>query len=292
MEASTEEIDYIKVIDINDHLACFYWGRHKDHYHIDMRLGGCAYVIHKGKFAIIVDTMTLPGQGDWVKQYLQSKYAVENYTVVNTHWHLDHITENYLFEDGNIVGHTETRAIILANKDAIESGTLWGPPAFPVVPPNVTFEGRLDLWLDDLKVELHEFAIHAQGHISVILPEDKILIAGDMLEDPIWIFNLEFASPEKQLAELERMMKMDIDLIYSSHCNLDTIKAGGYDTNFIKNNANYLKRMLADADNPDFLKKPAQDYIEDALAAGDITWWEPYAEVHAKNIDTIRNGNW
>ena len=50
--------------------------------------------------------------------------------------------------------------------------------------------------------------------------------------------------------------------------------------------------MLADADNPDFLKKPAQDYIEDALAAGDITWWEPYAEVHAKNIDTIRNGNW
>ncbi len=33
-------------------------------------------------------------------------------------------------------------------------------------------------------------------------------------------------------------------------------------------------------------------HIEDALAAGELTWWEPYAEVHAKNINTIRNGNW
>ena len=292
MATSIEEIDYIKVIDINDHLACFYWGRHPNHYHLDMRLGGCAFAIHKGESAIVVDTMTLPGQGDWVKQYLRSKYAARNYTVVNTHWHLDHITENYLYKGGSIVGHADTRDIILANKDAIESGTLWGPPAFPAVPPNVTFEKRLDLWADDLKVELHEFAIHAQGHIGVILPEDKILLAGDMLEDPIWIFNLDFASPNTQLAELERMMKMDIDLIYSSHCNLDSIRAGGYDKNFIRNNTNYLKRMLADADNPDFPSKTAQDYIDAALAAGQLTWWEPYAEVHAKNIDTIRNGNW
>ena len=96
MSTLLEEIDHIKAIDIIDHLACFYWGRHKNHYHIDIRLGGCSYAIHKADSAIIKDTMTLPEQGDWVKQYLQSKYAVKNYTVVNTHWHLDHITENYL----------------------------------------------------------------------------------------------------------------------------------------------------------------------------------------------------
>ena len=113
----------------------------------------------------------------------------------------------------------------------------------------------MDLWLDDLKIELHEFAIHARSQLGVILPEDNILLAGDMLEDPIWIFNLDFASPQPQLTEFERKLKMDIDRIYSAHCNLDTIKTSGYNKNYIKNNTNYLKRMLTDADSPDFAKK-------------------------------------
>lgn len=256
---------------------------------MDMRLGGGTHPIFRGDSAIIVDTMDLPGQGEWVKNLLQSKYAIKNFTVVNTHWHLDHITENHLYKNESIFGHADTRKIILANKDAIEAGTLWGPPAFPAIPPNVTFNGRLDLWLENLKVELHEFQIHCAGHLAVYLPDDKFLLAADMLEDPIWIFNLDFATPETQLAEFERMMTMDIERIYSSHCNLDAVKAGGYDKRFIKNNANYLKRMIADVASSDFGTKTAPVYIDDALAAGELTWWEPYSEIHARNIDTIKN---
>ena len=255
---------------------------------MNMRLGGGTYAIYRADSAILADTMDLPGQGEWVKKYLQDKYAINNFIVVNTHWHLDHITENHLYKNGSIIGHADTRKIILANKDAIEAGTLWGPPAFPAIPPNITFKGRMDLWLEDLKLELHEFAIHCEGHLAVYLPDDKTLLAADMLEDPIWIFDLDFATPETQLAEFERMMAMDIERIYSSHCNLDTVKAGGYDKRFIKNNVNYLKRMIADADHSDFGSKTAQVYIEDALGAGELTWWEPYAEIHARNLETIK----
>jgi glyoxylase-like metal-dependent hydrolase (beta-lactamase superfamily II) len=137
-------------------------------------------------------------------------------------------------------------------------------------------------------VELHEFKIHCAGHLAVYLPDEKILLAADMLEDPIWIFNFDFATPETQLAEFERMMAMDIERIYSGHCTLDTVKAGGYDKRFIKNNANYLKKMIADADHSDFGHKAAQAYIDDALAAGELNWWEPYSEIHARNIDTVK----
>ena len=289
MTALDEKINYIEVVDINDHIVYFYWGRHNAHSEMNMRLGGGTYAIYRDESAIVADTMDLPGQGEWVKKYLQDKYAIRNFIMVNTHWHLDHITENHLYKNGSIIGHTDTRKIILVNKDAIEAGTLWGPPAFPAIPPNITFKGRMDLWLEDLKVELHEFAIHCEGHLAVYLPDDKILLAADMLEDPIWIFNFDFATPEIQLAEFERMMAMDIERIYSSHCNLDTVKAGGYDKRFIKNNANYLKRMIADADHYDFGSRAAQVYIEDALGAGELTWWEPYSEIHARNIDTIKN---
>ena len=289
MNALDEKINYIEVVDINDHLVCFYWGRHNDHSEMNMRLGGGTYAIHKGDRAIVVDTMDIPGQGAWVRRRLQDKYDTKYFTVVNTHWHLDHITENQLYKNESIIGHTDTRKIILANQDAIEAGTLWGPPAFPAVPPNVTFEGRMDLWLEDLKVELHEFAVHCEGHLAVYLPDDKILLAADMLEDPIWIFNFDFATSETQLAEFERMTAMELERIYSSHCNLDTVKAGGYDKQFIKNNVNYLKRMIADAGNSDFGTKTAQVYIDDALAAGELTWWEPYSEIHARNIETIKD---
>lgn len=289
MQALDEEVNYIEAVEINDYLVYYYWGRHKDHYELDMRLGGGAHVIHRGNSAVLVDTMDLPGQGEWVKNYLQTKYAIKNFTVVNTHWHLDHITGNHLFRNGPIIGHNDTRKIILANKNAIEAGTLWGTPAFPAVPPNITFAGRMDLWLDNLKIELHEFAIHCEGHLSVYLPEDKIMLAADMLEDPIWIFQFNVAQPEIQLAEFDRMMAMDIDHIYASHCSLATVKTGGYDKRFIKNNVNYLKRMLADAGKSDFGTKTAQAYIKDALAAGELTWWEPYSEIHARNIDSIKN---
>jgi hypothetical protein len=31
------------------------------------------------------------------------------------------------------------------------------------------------------------------------------------------------------------------------------------------------------------------NYIKDALAARELTWWEPYSEIHARNIDSIKN---
>jgi glyoxylase-like metal-dependent hydrolase (beta-lactamase superfamily II) len=233
--------------------------------------------------------MNLPGQGKWVRRHLQENYGIKYFTVVITHWHLDHITENYLYQNESIIGHADTRKIILDNKDAIEAGTLWGPPAFPAVPPNVTFKDRIDLWLKDLKVELHEFRIHCEGHLAVYLPGDKILLAADMLEDPIWIFNLEFAAPDTQLAEFDRMMEMDLERIYSCHCNLDKVKAGGYDKRFVKNNAGYLRRMIAEVDNPDFGNMTAHDYNDDAFAAGELTWWAPYSDIHTRNIKTIRS---
>lgn len=278
----------IEVVEINDHLVYFYWGRHPNHKMMDMQLGGGSFAIHRSNSAIVVDTMTQPGQGEWVKRYLEKTHAIKLFTVVNTHWHLDHIIDNCLYKGSIIIGHSYTRKILQDNQRIFESGNFEDYPAFNVVPPNLTFEGRLDLWLDDLKVELHEFLVHAKGHIGVIIPDDKIFIASDILEDPIWIFDFDFAGPEIQLAEFERLITMDIERILPSHGSLDTIKAGGYNKNFIKNNADYLRSMMSDTDNPNFLKKSARDYIGDALKLGELTWWEPYSKVHELNKGTIQ----
>jgi hypothetical protein len=66
LQALNEAINYIEAVEINDYLLYYYGGRHKDHYELDMRLGGAVYAIHRGHSAVIVDTMDLPGQGAWV----------------------------------------------------------------------------------------------------------------------------------------------------------------------------------------------------------------------------------
>ncbi len=47
--------------------------------------------------------------------------------------------------------------------------------------------------------------------------------------------------------------------------------------------------MIADVDNPDFGNKTARVYNDDALSAGELSWWESYSEIHMRNIETIRN---
>jgi glyoxylase-like metal-dependent hydrolase (beta-lactamase superfamily II) len=278
----------IEVVPLGSHVNYFYWGRNPDHEIMDMRLGGGAFAIHNGDEAIIVDTMILPAHADWVRSHMVRKHGVRHFTVVSTHWHPDHIAGNHVFKDCRIIGHVETRNLMLEYKEQLESVDRRGGAAFPVVPPNVTFDGRLDVWLQSLKLELHVFMIHERGHVAVFIPDERVFLAADMLEDPIWIFRFNFASPEVQLAEFDRMLGMDFDRIYACHASLEKMKSGGYDKNFIRNNANYLRRMLEDAGSPKFGEALAQDYIADALKTGQLAWWHPYAAVHKRNIETIK----
>ncbi|MEZ5501551.1 MAG: hypothetical protein R3E50_02425 [Halioglobus sp.] len=156
-------------------------------------------------------------------------------------------------------------------------------------PPDITFTNRLDLWCGTTRIELHEFAIHEYGHIATYLPAQKILLAADMLEDPLWIFNFECAPPERQVAELQRMAAMDIERIYPTHGDLDTIRKRGYDKRFIASSIHYLQRMLAQRREADFMSREASVFIAAELAAGELHWWAPYARVHECNRRVVAN---
>ena len=273
----------IEIVEIKDCLMYFYWGRHLNDEMMDMRLGGGSFAIYKEDRAVIIDTMARPGQGAWVRNYLEENYQINHFTLMTSHWHVDRVVDNRVYEDDIIIGHKRTREVMLEKKEDFEVGEYSDYDAFQVAPPNLVFEGMLEFWLKDLKIELHGYLVHEEGHLGVLLPDQKIFIANDTLEDPIWFFEFGFASPEKQLSELERLMSQDIEMILPSHDFLDVIKNGGYSKQLIKNNIDYLKPMLADVNNPDFKTKIAFDYNGQALRDGSITWWEPYTEVHDLN---------
>ena len=112
-------------------------------------------------------------------------------TLVNTHHHGDHTHGNYLLPGASIVGHE------LCRQTVIDTGIHTLRPLFPNVvwgdlelaPPFITFQDRLDLFVDDLKLELHYMGpAHTTNDVVVWLPEQKAALyrrPGIQRRDPL-----------------------------------------------------------------------------------------------------------
>jgi len=105
-------------------------------------------------------------------------------TLVNTHHHGDHTHGNYVFlPAATIVGHELCRQEVIATghgATGLFPGVEWGEVR--IAPPFLTFEERLNLYVDDLKVELI-FAgpAHTTNDVVAWVPERKVLFAGDVV---------------------------------------------------------------------------------------------------------------
>jgi|ERR1039458_9468907 cyclase len=105
--------------------------------------------------------------------------------LVNTHHHGDHTNGNCLLPFATIIGHQRCREEILRagiqHYDQLFEPVEWGQLA--PMPPFVTFEDRLDLYVDDLRVELIHLteAAHTTNDVVAWIPEHRVLFSGDLV---------------------------------------------------------------------------------------------------------------
>jgi cyclase len=106
-------------------------------------------------------------------------------TLVNTHHHGDHTHGNYLFADATIVGHEKCRSEILAAGLPSSAPTWtdvdWG--AIELAPPVLTYEDRINVYVDDLRCEVRYVGspAHTTNDSIVWIPERSTLFCGDLL---------------------------------------------------------------------------------------------------------------
>src|SRR5262245_10253813 len=164
--ASAQYVSNIRVLKLTDYLTAFYDGRpdtpppktDKPRTWVEygsMDLGIATYVIHRGNHALVYDTFPTVEQAKWVRNYLEQQMGIKRFTVVNSHFHLDHVGGNEAYSDDVILASKGTLDTLIERKEAIETGKMWGPPAVrPLVLPNAAFERRMDISIGDIKVEL------------------------------------------------------------------------------------------------------------------------------------------
>ncbi|HLX88116.1 MAG TPA: MBL fold metallo-hydrolase, partial [Acidimicrobiales bacterium] len=106
-------------------------------------------------------------------------------TVVNTHHHGDHTNGNCLVPGATLVGHRRCREEMvtagIVRPDGVFEPVEWGE--ITLSPPSVTFDERLDVYVDDLCVELHHFGTpaHTTNDVVAWIPDRGVLFTGDLV---------------------------------------------------------------------------------------------------------------
>jgi cyclase len=246
-----------------------------------LEVGIASFALVQGHQAIVYDTGTTPAHGAAVKAHLDG-LGVTDLQIVYSHWHKDHVAGTAEFGAAPVIANTRTAAHLATRRAAIEAGDEW-PPITPLIGPTQVFDGTLALPLGALQMQLITLNIHSDDATVIWLPEARILLAGDTLEDPI-TYVAEPQGFAAHLADLGRLVALNPTHILPCHGDPEIIAAGGYDAGLIAATQTYTRFLISLKDYPGRAKLPLRDVIGADLEAGHIRWFDAYTEVHALNV--------
>ncbi len=285
----------MRVLEPADGVLAFYDGRVDDYRFaagpnwVDdgaLSLGIASYAVVSGAEAMIYDTHVSVQHARSIRSTLEAR-GIRRFIVVLSHWHLDHVAGTAAFGDCEIIASSRTAELLARFKDAIEDGSHEGPPGIdPLVLPTTVFEGRRPLTIGAVELELIQVDIHSDDATVAWLPERRLLLCGDTMEDTVTYVDepQNFAS---HLANLERLRELDPDRILPNHGDPQVIAAGGYGPGLIGATEQYIRALQRCRTDRGLRDASLQELIADSLAAGAVTYFAPYEAVHRENLETV-----
>ncbi|MBI1218770.1 MAG: MBL fold metallo-hydrolase [Rhodobacteraceae bacterium] len=251
-----------------------------------LSLGVASYAILSGDHALVYDTHVSRAHAALIRATLAAEGA-RRFTVVLSHWHLDHVAGTAEFADCEVIANVRTAAHLATRKAAIEAGTDHGLPAIdPLILPTRSFDGTLTLDIGGREVRLITANIHSDDATLLWLPDAGILLAGDTVEDTVTYVGApqDFAT---HLTDLGRLAGLNPRVILPNHGAPDRIAEARYGPELIAATADYIRFLMRLKDDPAAADLPLATVIADALASGALTMFAPYEGVHRQNVARV-----
>jgi len=249
-------------------------------------LGIASFAIVDGGEALVYDTHLTVDHARAIRAELESR-GVTSIRVLLSHWHLDHVAGNQAFADCEIIAHAWTLEELTARRPAIEDGTLEGPPPIsPLVLPQTTFEGELELAVGRTRLAVRHVQIHSRDAAVVLLDDGDLVLAGDTLEDTITYVS-EPSEIELHLAELGRMRSWGATRYLPCHGDPERIAVGGYEPTLVDATSRYTERLLAGRGDAAATELTLREFVRPELDAGWITYLPAYEAVHRENLAAV-----
>jgi cyclase len=286
---------HIRVFDTGGGVYAFYDGRVEGYRFagapnwVDdgaLSLGIASYAVVADGEALVYDTHVSVEHARYVRDELESE-GVRKFTVVLSHWHLDHVAGSAVFGDSEIIASERSGELLSRYKPAIERGEYEGPPAIdPLLLPTSVFVDRRDIAVGGVQLELIHTNIHSDDATVVWWPQRRLLLCGDTMEDTITYVD-EPQSFNQHLANLAGLRKLAPDRILPNHGDPEVISDGGYPEGLIDATEQYIQALQRCRAEPSLQQASLRELIATSLEAGWIHYFAPYEAVHQHNLKTV-----
>jgi cyclase len=240
-----------------------------------LMLGIASYAIVDGGEALVYDTHLSVDRARWIREQLDAARI----TVLLSHRHVDHVAGTEAFADCEVLAGPKTAERLAEQRETIEAAV---PPVKPLVLPTGVVPATLRVGA--ITVEALPFDIHAADHTLLWIPERRILLAADAVEDPI-TFVAEPDRLEAHLRELDRLEALGPETILPAHGDPEVIAAGGYGIGIIEATRVYLRALLAGD------RRPLDEILAAPLRSGWIHPHAPYEAVHQHNLEAVASAS-
>jgi glyoxylase-like metal-dependent hydrolase (beta-lactamase superfamily II) len=190
-------------------------------------MGNNITAIASKKGLIVVDTSGYPSTARKMRGIIEKEFNRKDFAfVINTHFHWDHTWGNQVFPEATIIGHADCPAMMDGDREYViarvqnlkrrleeqKSKLAQADPdsreadgirrsirqlerdikdhsdGFIMTPPQVTFNDRMTWDLGDLTLKMYFFGrAHSGTDIFIHIPEEGILITGDIFLDRRWL---------------------------------------------------------------------------------------------------------
>lgn len=161
--------------------------------------GVCCTLIIGSEKAVLVDT----GYGNRNLREFVEQHITTPYMVVNSHGHPDHIGGNQWFDtvwaakdEWDVIRHFEKEQKSYELKE-IKAGDV--------------------ISLGDIHITVVSLAGHTRGSIGFLVQEERILAAGDGMNEELWLFNYGALSMKQLYETLKKTMDLDFDSYLCGH---------------------------------------------------------------------------
>ncbi len=287
-------MEHVRVLRPAEGVFAFYEGRDGHRFADEpnwvddgaLSLGIASYAVFADREAVVYDTHVSVERARYIRALLEAE-GVQKFTVVLSHWHLDHVAGTAAFVDCDILASARTAELLSHFKPAIEAGSHEGPPAIdPLILPTSTFSDRMRLSVGPMQLELIHTNIHSDDATVMWLSEQRLLLCGDTMEDTITYVD-EPASFDAHLDGLRGLWQLAPGRILPNHGDPAVIAAGGYRRDLITATMDYLHALVRCRSDPKLRDVDLRELIAESLDAGSVNYFPPYDAVHRRNLESV-----
>lgn len=196
--------------------------------------------------AVVIDTLAFPYETAEIKEFVERRLNARVRFLIYTHYHADHTNGAYLFPEAQVIAHRLTRERLdTVGRRGLARAKEQSPElagAEIVLPTVLLDKGWLNLHLAKKTLQLFPTPGPSPDSISVLLKEDRILFAGDMMMPLPYFVD---GDPDELARSIQKVSTMNLENVVQGHGEL--VLRGEID-DAVRSNLKYLDSVRRKAE--------------------------------------------